>query len=372
MSQGEPQAESVRRDHPYTRADGERRVPYYPPELKHHYIDLLRRVKADLSRSIGKPIGWQTIRDMIMEPEDAIMASSEEANKTQRGATQIARLRKERDAFLTIEHFKAWDRGAALPSDPRCYFIERFFNRLRKDGKIDRVEHAATVAKQRYVKDALFSLCRPDVKISRRDPRDLPREGMTYEVLRNTGFLIDGSIIGGSNEKIALIMLIGEVEKWVFDVEMLLIRDLQKTSVNAPDNALGVEDLRSDNLILLFHGFLVLYQFDTNDLSDLSGNFMSGGALMVRNSYDATADDLRLDGRLSSFMACGANIYIESGRVDLNFVAGQGLASLATLFPTTPRSILEPTFVQPRVTTRLSDDMVSVLAVRDYARPCFG
>jgi hypothetical protein len=375
MSQREPEAESVRGGKLFTPAKNWGRVPYYPPELKAHYIDLLRRIKADLSRSGGKPIGWQTIRNMIMEPEDAAIASAEEANRVQRGATQIARSRQDRDAFLTIEHLKAWDKGAALPSDPRCYFIERFLNRLRKDGKLDAVEHVATIARQKYVKDALFSLYRPDVKLSWSGSGSGPLKGLAFDKLRNSAFLIDGVLSGQSFDKVDLILLFGEVDKFIIDVEILLLRRMYGAAVHAVANAVAPEDVQPTTLSLLFNGFMIPFDYLRSDRADEDepGEYLfASGALLVRNSLEATAADLGLEGRLPAFMQCGADIEVDRGRVDLKFVAGQALSAFASLFPTKADSVLEPTLAQPRTTTRLSEHTTSLIAARDFARPSFG
>lgn len=375
MSQREPEAESVRGGKLFTPAKNWGRVPYYPPELKAHYIDLLRRIKADLSRSSGKPIGWQTIRNMIMEPEDTAIASAAEAARLERHAVKAARTSQERDAFLTIEHLKAWDKGAALPSDPRCYFIERFLNRLRKDGKLDTIEHAATTARQKYVKDALFSLYRPDVKLSWRGSSNASLKGLTFDKLRNSAFLIDGVLSGQSFDKVELILLFGEIDKFIVDVEILLLRRMYGSSARAVINTVTPDDVQPTTLSLLFNGFMVLFEYLRSDRADEDepGEYLfASGALLVRNSLEATAADRGLEGPLPAFMQCGADIEVDRGRVDLKFVAGQALSAFASHFPTKTDSVLEPTLAQPRTITRLSEDMVAAIAARDFARPSFG
>lgn len=375
MSQREPEAGSVRGGKLFTPADNWGRVPYYPPDLKAHYIDLLRRIKADLARLSGKPVGWQTIRNMIMEPEDAAIASSQQALRQQRHAIKAPRAPQERDAFLTIEHLKAWDKGAALPSDPRCFFIERFLNRLRTNGKFDHVEHAATVARQRYVKDALFSLYRPDVKLSWSGSTKWSLEGLAFDELRDSAFLIDGTLIGPTFAKVDVILLLGDVDKFIFDVEVLLLRRMHRPSSPASNNAITHADVQPSNLNLLFHGFLIPFQYlrgDAEGQQPSDAYLMAEGALLVRNSLEATAADLGLEGRLPAFMQCGADIEMQNGRVDLKFVAGQALTAFASLFPNKPGSMLEPTLAQPRLTTRLSEDVTALIAGRDFARPSFG
>lgn len=368
----EADAEAVKGAKPFTHRE---RFPYYPTELKHHYIDLLQRIKVELSRSSGKPIGWQTIRDMIMEPEDAAIASAEQEKIIQRGATKTARSPKDRDTFLTIEHLKAWNKRAALPSDPRCYFIERFINRLRKDGKLEHVEYAATVAKQRYLKDALYSLYRPDTKLSIVGSTGWLLEDKEFSELSNSGFLVDGALLGSMSSKIDLILIFGQVDRLIFDVEILLVRRKNKHPKSAVANSLSVDSVQPDNVILLFHGFFVPHRYfaiNTGTGGKGTENVIACGTLLVRSSSQATAADLGFVGNLPASMQCNAEVVIDRGYINLEFFAGEGLAAFASLFPTTPKSVLEPTYAQPRVTTRLSDDLVVAVANRMFARPCFG
>lgn len=375
MTQREPETEGVRGGKPFTPAANWGRFPYYPPDLKAHYIDLLRRIKDDLARASGKPVGWQTIRNMIMEPEDAAIASAEQALRQQRHAIKAPRAQKERDAFLTIEHLKAWDKGGALPSDPRCFFIERFLNRLRSEGRIDHVEHAATIARQRYVKDALFSLYRPDVKLSWSGAANWSLKGLAFNELRNAGFLIDGALINPTFAKVDVIFMFGEVDKFIFDVEILLLRRMRQTSSPTTTKMIAQADVQPSSLTLLFHGFLVPFQYLRSNAegSEPSGSYiMADGGLLVRNSSEITAADLGLEGRLSAFMQCNLGLEVDNGIVDLKFVAGQALSAFASLFSNKPGSTLEPTVAQPRLTTRLSEDVAALIARRTFARPSFG
>ena len=77
-------------------------VPFFPPTLKRHYLDVLAQYKEKLSSDSGRPAGWQRIRDMIMEREDALLAASYSSNDIKVDVT------RPRCPALTLDDLKGW------------------------------------------------------------------------------------------------------------------------------------------------------------------------------------------------------------------------------------------------------------------------
>lgn len=359
---------------PKTRTERARpEVPFYPNALKYHYIDLLRRWKDERARVTGKPVGWLTIRDMIMEPEDAKLTEAEQAIRRKRNAREARRIQAERDGFLTVDHLKAWDRGAALPGDPRCYFIERFLNRLRRDGQMGAVEQAATAARQKYIKDALFALYRLDRGLNAGGRLDLLAQACGFSNFAGTGFLIEGAAVDQSLNSIDLILRIGEVDRLIFDVEILLVR---RPSVANRDQTrtLVVKDVNRDQIRLLYHGALVPFEYPIPDMrvSRVSdGAYQSRWALLASNAVDVIGADLGINGGVPKFLQCGIHLGCDKGTVSMTFMAGGQLEWLSGMVSVRPESRLQPTVVEVRFAVPVSWDVAAALSNRDFARALF-
>lgn len=130
---------------------------YYPPALKQYTMDLLKLYKIKLSEKTGKPVGWQTIRDQIMEPEDRILRREEE----KLGIKQTRN--KARSKLLDKEDFKGWfDKGKThLPMDHKFQYIDRFIRSLRKDGALDAYELELAASERDYIREALYQFYKP-------------------------------------------------------------------------------------------------------------------------------------------------------------------------------------------------------------------
>ena len=138
-------------------AEERRRVLYYPDAFKRHYMDVLDRYRAELSERSGKPVGWQTIRDMIMETEDRDELLAAQRRKVDVGTD------RPRSPIINKEDFKGWydPKRSHLPTDIKFQYIERFVRLLRVIGEIDAIEQELDQAQLNYIRDALHLFYRP-------------------------------------------------------------------------------------------------------------------------------------------------------------------------------------------------------------------
>gem|GEM_PF-5263293 len=140
-------------------ADEQRAVLYYPEAFKRHYMDVLACFRDDLAERSGKPVGWQAIRDMVMQPEDERLTAelSGERDRIKVDST------RPRSPLVTLEDFKGWyhPRKSHVPSDIKFQYIERFVRSLRISGKIDEIERELDLAQGEYIRDALHLFYRP-------------------------------------------------------------------------------------------------------------------------------------------------------------------------------------------------------------------
>jgi hypothetical protein len=349
-------------------------VLFYPNALKHHYIDLLRRWKEERARVTGKPVGWQTIRDMIMEPEDAKLLAAEQLIRRERNAKEARRIQAERDSFLTADHLKAWDRGAALPSDPRCYFIERFLNRLRKDGIMGTVEQAATEARHKYIKEAMFALYRVDRRVREGGRADLLAEVLGFQELSGMGFLIEGSAVDHKQNRIELVMRIGEVDKLIYDLEIFLVRQSSGAGADSRMRALTPKDVNREQMRLLYHGSLIPFEYPRKDVSEgqgAGGMYLSRWAILATNSFDITAADVGLEGNLPSFLTSGVHILVGPKEMSITFMAGGQLEWLSGIVAMRPESQAKSAILYARRAAPVSKDVAAALSRRNFARPFF-
>lgn len=132
-------------------------VPFFPPTLKRHYLDVLARYKKKLSAESGRAIGWQRIRDMIMEREDSLLAASSKLERINLDNT------RPRSPALTLEDLKGWfgSKASHLPSDQKFQYIDRFIRGLRLAGDLDDIEQSVAAAERDYVREALVTFYRP-------------------------------------------------------------------------------------------------------------------------------------------------------------------------------------------------------------------
>lgn len=137
-----------------------RAVLYYPDAFKRHYLEILDRIRQELARQGGKPVGWKTIRNMVMAPEDEKLAREKGG---QRDRINVETTRPESTA-VSENDFKGWyDKDKShLPSDVKFQYIERFVRFLRKSGAIDDIERALDLSQGEYVRDALHLFYRPN------------------------------------------------------------------------------------------------------------------------------------------------------------------------------------------------------------------
>lgn len=135
-----------------------RRVLYYPDLFKRHYMDVLARYRETLAHRAGKPVGWQTIRDLVMAHED------EKLSKAQGDRWQVdVGTDRPRSTLVTVEDFKGWydPKKKHLPSDIKFQYIERYVRGLRVTGEIDAIEQELDQLQIDYIRDALHLFYRP-------------------------------------------------------------------------------------------------------------------------------------------------------------------------------------------------------------------
>lgn len=132
-------------------------VPFFPPTLKRHYLDVLAQYKEKLSADSGRATGWQRIRDMIMEREDAQLCAASELERIKLDNT------RPRSPALTLEDLKGWfgPKASHLPSDQKFQYIDRFIRGLRLAGDLDDIEQSVAAAERDYVREALVTFYRP-------------------------------------------------------------------------------------------------------------------------------------------------------------------------------------------------------------------
>lgn len=132
-------------------------APFFPPTLKRHYLDLLAQFKTKLSADSGRAVGWQRVRDLIMEPEDTLLAASYASSSLRIDNT------RPRSTALTLDDLKGWfgPKAAHLPSDQKFQHIDRFIRGLRLSGDLDGIELSVATAERDYVHEALVTFYRP-------------------------------------------------------------------------------------------------------------------------------------------------------------------------------------------------------------------
>jgi hypothetical protein len=139
-------------------AQEKRRVLYYPDAFKRHYMELLARYREALSNQTGKAVGWQSIRDQVMAPEDQVLSRAQ----GDRWQVDVGTDRP-RSPLVTLEDFRGWynPQKSHLPSDIKFQYIERYVRLLRVTGEIDAIERELDQVQIDYIRDALHLFYRP-------------------------------------------------------------------------------------------------------------------------------------------------------------------------------------------------------------------
>lgn len=138
---------------------------YYPDGLKRHYMDLLLRYKLQLAKDSGKRVGWQSLRDRIMEREDA----EEAAEKRRQGYGGLKD--RPRSPLVNAEDFKGWYKpgNSHLPTNEKFQFIDRFIRGLRLNGQLDEIERIASDNRREYHRESLANFYRLTGELKRNE-----------------------------------------------------------------------------------------------------------------------------------------------------------------------------------------------------------
>lgn len=102
-------------------ADQQRAVLYYPEAFKRLYMDVLGCFRDDLAQCSGRQVGWQALRDMVMQPEDELLAGELSGL---RDRIKVDNTRP-RSPLVTLEDFKGWyhPKKTHVPSDLKFQYI---------------------------------------------------------------------------------------------------------------------------------------------------------------------------------------------------------------------------------------------------------
>lgn len=196
---------------------------YYPDAFKRHYLDVLDRYRLQLARESGKPVGWKTIRNMVMAPEDERLAK-ERGGKRDRINVETAR---PESPAVTENDFKGWyDKDKShLPSDVKFQYIERFVRFLRKNGEIDDIERALDLAQGEYVRDALHVFYRPGSYGGERmvlKERDL---GLAEKLVSGGCFELEARwVADGAPRPAVCLLLVRDYGNHITPVDIVLLR----------------------------------------------------------------------------------------------------------------------------------------------------
>lgn len=239
----------------------------YPPALKAHYLDLLLKYKADRSAKLGKPVGWQTIRDEIMREEDAKLAK----RVAERDRVDVKEDRP-RSNDLTLFDFKGWydPQKSHFPSDAKFKYIDRFIRSLRLQGEIHHIELDAAKARREYLRDALFTFYRPDLAYADQDRSAW--EPHVSKFLDHSVFVAYCSLEEqtAATSRYLLILVCDDFKNGIAPVDVLisfLPPDIQpETQFDTPVVSIALDalqryDIQSSRVLKLYSGFFVTEKF---------------------------------------------------------------------------------------------------------------
>jgi len=222
-----------------------RAVLYYPDAFKRHYLEILDRYRQELARQSGKPVGWKTIRNMVMVREDEMLAK-ERGGKRDR--INVETTRPESTA-VSENDLKGWyDKDKShLPSDVKFQYIERFVRFLRKSGTIDDIERALDLAQGEYVRDALHLFYRPHSYGGTRIVLKERELGLAGKFVSGGCFELEARWLGDGAPRAAVcLFLVRDYGNHVTPVDIVLLRKEPRA---------GMED--QPDFVPLYTGFLV-------------------------------------------------------------------------------------------------------------------
>lgn len=293
------------------------RLLYYPDAFKRHYMELLRRYRDELSQQTGRRIGWQTIRDMMMEPEDRAVSDSLARSGA---ANDKARVRS---TLVTLDNMKSWMDDDILPSDVKFQYVERFIRSLRVRGQLDEIEHALDHAQREYIGDALRLFYRPSPSVCRepgeRQDRIMPG---VRELLSHSCYVLPALAIESepAQARVSVCLLIlHDYGDHVTPLDIVSLRE-------APPSGAPLDAV---DFVPLYTGFLITETIlPAIDLPTVSSELGLMGKLIVSKMSGATAGD---DGYAAmsegGTFECMAKV--TSAQIDLLLSVGDGLTLFA-------------------------------------------
>lgn len=282
-----------------------RAVLYYPDAFKRHYMEILERYRQELARERGKPVGWKTIRDMVMAPEDEMVVRQ---CGSKRDRINVETTRPVSTA-VTENDFKGWygKDSSHLPTDIKFQYVERFVRFLRKSGAIDDIERALDLAQGEYVRDALHLFYRPNAYGGDRLVLKEGQMGLTQKLVSGACFEVEARWLGdGPSRPAVCLLLLGDYGNHVTPVDIVLLR-------NEPRKGSGEQV----DFVPLYTGFLVT---DTIFPSSEDRALLLGKLLLSKGSGATPRDDgvasLSEGGTYNSaatFDAKGVEVGLETG-----------------------------------------------------------
>jgi len=310
---------------------------YYPDAFKRHYLDILQAYREELSRRTGKRVGWQTIRDMMMDPEDREVAA-----KSARLGTDNEKA-KLRSTLVTLDNMKSWMDDGILPSDVKFQYVERFIRSLRISGDVDEIESALDAAQGEYVRDAMRLFYRPSPN-SVDMPDDL--RALILSAARN--------LISGACFALPAKMIASEPASDNVPVCLLLFREY--TDHVTPLDIVSFKGTSGDpnaiDFVPLYSGFLIC---DGILPSGSENSTAILGRLVIVKASGATAGDdgyaVLSAGGTFSLMASVTTLHL-----DLTLSVGEELTLLAGLFGEDPTQTGNSVGLQAAALQRITRD----------------
>jgi len=315
------------------------RVLYYPDALKRHYLEILRRYRDELTKQRGKPVGWQSIRDLIMEPEDRAVTASMAKSRVSNKSTRV------RSTLITLDNMKSWMEDSILPSDVKFQYIERFVRTLRVRGQIDDIERDLDLAQTEYIRDAISLFYRPN-PVPAALPRELQAEVLeaARAVLSNACFDVPGQLIevAQAAKGRKFLMLLHDYHQHVVPLDIVLTRPI--ASANGPDDL---------DVIPVYTGFFVAETIEPPFTLDRQAA-VTGKLLLTRPAGATSGDDGQRS--MSSGGTFAAMIVATMTDLQLSLATGDELRLLADLFDGSQAYGGASARLQPAPFKRILDD----------------
>jgi hypothetical protein len=284
-------------------AEQRRLLFYYPEAFKRHYMDVLERYRAELSERSGKPVGWQSIRDMIMETEDADELLAAQRRKVDVGTD------RPRSPIITKDDFKGWydPEKSHLPSDLKFQYIERFVRLLRINGELDAIEKALDQDQVNYIRDALFLFFRPVPYSAGANFLKGPNEERIHRQVSHTCFELKSTLLPlPAGQTGTCLLLFRDYCNHIIPVEILLVRQRDE----GPPHI----------YVPVFSGFLLAEI--VKNFADIGGDLVFMGKLVLTRSSGATAcdDGVRV---LSEGTTLGTMAWFKETELNLSLSGGE-------------------------------------------------